>query len=84
MRDRVVRRYLASQVGEFQLPKDHLFGMEVPKGGSSCANCKFVSEDKKNCGNPYFQDWQKSLKTKDLSVLPAPADQYCCDVFSAA
>jgi len=80
---RVVLRVLGHQVGTFTLPKDHLFGMRVPDGGSSCAKCLFVSDDGKHCGNPYFQDWRKSLKEKDPSLLPHPADSYCCDVFQA-
>jgi len=73
----------AAQVGKFTLPKAHLFGMEVPKNGSCCSKCHFVSQDGKNCGNTYFQDWRKSLEVEDPSELPKPADQYCCDVFEA-
>ena len=62
--------------GEFQLPEEHKAGMIVPKGGSSCANCKFLSEDKKNCGNKYWIKWNGG-DTK----LPAPADEYCSDWF---
>jgi hypothetical protein len=81
---RVVRRHVqAQEVGKFELPPDHLFAMEVPEGGSSCAKCKFGSEDGKHCGNQYFQDWRKSLKAEDPSELPLPADRYCCDVFAA-
>lgn len=71
-------------VGKFTLPEDHLFGMRVPKGGSSCAKCKFAGSDGKHCGNTNFQDWQKSLGVADPSELPAPADEYCCDVFAAS
>lgn len=74
-------RTAADEVGEFELPKGHLFGMEVPKGGSACSKCKFVGKDKKSCGNEYFVKWRKSLKADDPNALPAPADEYCCDVF---
>lgn len=83
---RIVRRYLAKAdpTGEYRLPPDHLFGMPVPKGGSSCANCRFADGDGKHCGNNYFQDWRQSLgHTEDPGLLPAPADEYCCDVFAA-
>jgi hypothetical protein len=75
------RLAVAQGVGKFQLPEGHLFGMTVPEGGSNCAKCRFVSQDKLSCGNSYFQDWQRSLKAKDPSLLPEPAVQYCCDVF---
>lgn len=71
-------------VGKFMLPADHLFGMKVPKGGSSCAKCKFAGKDGKHCSSELFQDWRKSLNADDPSELPAPADEYCCDVFAAA
>ena len=82
---RIVRRYAAgkAEVGKFKLPEGHLFGMEVPEGGSSCAKCKWGSADAKHCANPYFQEWRKSLKAEDPSLLPLPADRYCCDVFAA-
>lgn len=58
-----------------EYPPDHKLGMEVPKGGSSCASCSFVSEDGKHCGNEVFQKWEGS------DVLPKPADEYCCDLY---
>lgn len=56
------------------LPPDHQLGMQVPKGGSMCANCKYLS-DPQTCGNPGFIKWNGSPQ------LPAPADQYCCDLY---
>lgn len=64
---------MVSQIPNFTLPADHKPGMRVPKGGSSCASCKFVSEDKLRCSNEYFIKWNGS------DVLPAPADEYCTD-----
>lgn len=78
-----VRLVLADDVGEFELPPGHMFGMKVPKGGSSCAKCKFLSEDKKHCGSNYFRLWRESLGVENPSEIPAPADEYCCDVFTA-
>jgi ADP-ribose pyrophosphatase YjhB (NUDIX family) len=54
-------------------PRDHKAGMRVPKGGSSCASCKYVSDDGKDCSNIHFRVWNGS------SHLPAPADEYCSD-----
>jgi hypothetical protein len=87
---RVARLFLARRstyaqlTGEFELPPGHLFGSEVPKGGANCAKCKFLSEDKKHCGNRYFQEWQESLEVEDPSELPKPPGSYCCDVFEAS
>jgi hypothetical protein len=59
---------------KFTLPKDHEAGMRVPKGGSSCSNCRFVSADSKECLNTHWVEWNGG-STK----LPAPADEYCSD-----
>lgn len=61
----------------FEVSPDHHFAMVVPKGGSSCAKCKYVSKDGKSCGNKYF------IKHRGGNgKLPAPADEYCCDEFA--
>jgi hypothetical protein len=78
--DRVARRYLAS-VGKTTYPDDHEFGMKVPKGGSACSKCRFLSKDHKHCGSDHFRIWHESVGADDPSLLPAPADEYCCDVF---
>lgn len=59
---------------KFELPKTHEAGMKVPKGGSSCANCRFAGADGKNCMNKYWVEWNGG-ETR----LPAPADSYCSD-----
>lgn len=59
---------------EKALPEDHQLGMRVPKGGSMCANCKFL-EGKNLCGNKAFQKWNGS------DMLPYPANEYCCDLY---
>lgn len=62
--------------GEFRLPYEHEPGMAVPKGGSSCANCKFMTMRGKevHCSEKNFQEWNGSSKvpTKDAS-------SYCSD-----
>lgn len=64
--------------GEFKLPDSHKAGMRVPKGGSSCASCKFLSDDKKHCLNEYWIEWNGGD-----SKLPLPADEYCSDWYVA-
>lgn len=56
------------------LPPNHELGMQVPKGGSCCANCKYLSGPQ-TCGNQGFITWNGSEQ------LPAPPDQYCCDLY---
>jgi hypothetical protein len=62
---------------EKALPANHQLGMRVPKGGSSCAKCKFLASPT-TCGNRGFIQWNGGSK------LPAPADQYCCDLYEVA
>ena len=56
------------------LPPDHQLGMQVPKGGSMCANCEYLVNPK-TCGNKGFVAWNGSPNS------PAPADEYCCDLY---
>jgi len=56
-------------------PEDHVPGMVVPKGGSSCAKCEYLGDDKKTCTNEYFIKWNGS------ELIPAPIDEYCSDWF---
>lgn len=58
---------------QLDFPADHEAGMRVPKGGSSCATCKFLRPGL-HCAEPGFQKWNGSNKipTKD-------ADAYCSD-----
>jgi len=57
------------------LPADHQLGMKVPKGGSMCANCRFLTSPT-TCSNKGFVEWNGSGK------LPNPADEYCCDLYA--
>lgn len=54
-------------------PPDHQAAMRVPRGGSMCANCKFLAPDGANCTEQNFIRWNGGPQ------LPAPADQYCSD-----
>ena len=58
------------------LPADHQLGMKVPKGGSMCANCRYLSSSN-TCGNKGFVKWNGSAK------LPEPANEYCCDLYES-
>lgn len=59
--------------GQFELPDNHIAGIRVPKGGSSCANCRFLSKDKLHCTEENFIKWNGS------DIIPAPIDSYCSD-----
>jgi len=54
-------------------PPDHKVGMQVPKGGSACAKCKYV--DGQDCTQKDFVKWNGS------DVIPKPVNEYCCDFF---
>jgi hypothetical protein len=58
---------------KFELPPGHKPGMRVPHGGSMCANCRFLAEDKKSCTNEYFIEWNGS------ELIPGKIDEYCSD-----
>jgi hypothetical protein len=63
--------------GPFILPDTHVAGMRVPKGGSSCANCRFARKlkDGPHCMNTYWITWnggQSRLPVDDPST-------YCSD-----
>jgi hypothetical protein len=54
------------------------FGMEVPKGGSSCLKCEYLKDaDQRLCGNADFIKWNGGPK------FTKPADRYCCNAFEA-
>jgi len=55
-----------------EYPTTHQPGMRVPKGGSSCATCRFLGPEN-TCKNRYFISYNGSNK------LPYPADEYCSD-----
>lgn len=60
--------------GEAQYPPDHQPGMAVSKGGSCCADCKYLKDEARRiCGNEYFIEWKGS------NVIPGEIDAYCSD-----
>lgn len=62
------------EVGKIvKYPPNHKPGMKVPKGGSNCANCKFLKDDRKSCGEPNFIAWNGS------PIIPGQIDSYCSD-----
>jgi hypothetical protein len=80
----MLRRLNESTFREFQpvqkvkYPPDHQPGIEVPRGGSMCLNCKFLGKDKKTCTEENFINWNGSNK------LPLSADRYCSDWYMPA
>lgn len=65
--------------GKAQYPPDHQPGMQVPNGGSMCANCKYLKDpDAGLCGNEYFVAWNGSDK------IPEDINQYCSDWYEPA
>ena len=64
--------HLRSGVAEYS--DAHRPGMRVPRGGSSCSNCRLISADRLHCTSPEFIAWRRGDDR-----LPAPADEYCSD-----
>jgi hypothetical protein len=75
--------YSRSTPTEAEYPPDHQAAMEVPKGGSNCAKCKFLGRDRKNCTNKFFIKWQGPDKPAGSSLIPLSIDRYCSDWFIA-
>lgn len=61
--------------GTFELPKNHIAAIQVPKGGSCCQNCKYVDVKNHACENKHYIKWNgDSGKLPDL-----PLDEICSD-----
>lgn len=60
--------------GPVEYPKDHMPGMKVPKGGSSCSSCKYWDGD--DCENKYYRKWNGGS-----GEIPTDPDSYCSDWF---
>jgi hypothetical protein len=63
--------------GKYKLPKNHQPAMQVPHGGSCCANCRFFENDEEHgewkCSNKMYQEWSGNV------VLPFNPTEYCSD-----
>ena len=55
-------------------PADHVPAIRVPKGGSLCTTCRYLTEDKLNCGQEDYIKWNNS----DPRLL-YPHDEFCSD-----
>jgi hypothetical protein len=68
--------------GPFILPDEHIAGMVVPKGGSSCANCRFadVRDDGPHCTESNWVAWNGGE-----SRLPVDdPETYCSDWYQSS
>ena len=57
--------------GQVNYPADHIPAMVVPKGGSCCANCRFLNKETKTCMEPNYINWNGS------AIIPITTDQFC-------
>lgn len=64
--------------GPFNLPPDHIAAMQVPKGGSCCANCAFVDVDNHACKEPNYITWNGG----DSTLPPLELDEICSDWYT--
>jgi hypothetical protein len=64
--------------GKATYPANHQAGMRVPHGGSMCANCKYLGDDKKSCTEENFIKWNGS------EAIPGKIDEYCSDWYMPA
>lgn len=83
-----MRPTLKVSAGEFTYPDDHQPGMEVPEGGSSCANCRFVVPNGPmgvSCSEPNFIAAELPGKPRGETKLPVQdSRRYCSDYWQPA
>ena len=65
-------------------PPDHKFGMEVPDGGSACSKCEYLADNKKDCSEEHFIEWQRRNGAEKPEKIPGKITAYCCDNFEEA
>lgn len=61
--------------GRFKLPTDHVAAMQVPAGGSCCANCRYVLPVEHACTNKFYIEWNGG----DMHLPKLPLDEICSD-----
>lgn len=62
----------------FKYPVSHKLGMQVPRGGSMCKNCRYLGDDHKTCTQGEWVKWNGGD-----NKLPFPDEDYCCDLYSS-
>lgn len=60
------------------LPPGHQVGLRVPKGGSSCASCRYYNPQGGRYGTCESSYYQASVGT---ALIPMPADEWCSDMY---
>lgn len=60
------------------LPPYKLYGENVPKTGTHCSNCEYLTDDKKHCKNENFIAWKgKNKPAGDDRIPGGDPDRYC-------
>jgi hypothetical protein len=60
----------------YHVPASHRPALEVPRGGSSCANCVLYSEEGGRHGSCKAEGYKTYYGTR---LLPMAADRFCSD-----
>lgn len=60
--------------GKAIYPADHKAGMQVPKGGSMCANCGLWEKKGNLCVSKHWIHWNGGD-----NKIPIAANEYCCN-----
>lgn len=58
------------------LPDRYPFAEQVPKGGTSCANCYYLGKDEETCRNKFY------IANNGDRKLLAKANEFCCMAWS--
>jgi len=78
--DVMFEEFRAGGKGKTSFPRDHVAAMRVPKGGSSCKNCKFVDVDAHACKSAHYVRWNGG----DPKLPDFGLDEICSDWYEPA
>lgn len=73
--DVTLEEFRAGGKGKTTYPRDHVSAMRVPKGGSCCANCKYVDKEAHACKSAHYRTWNGG----DGKLPALPLDEICSD-----
>jgi hypothetical protein len=69
-----IQKHIGAKPG---LPPYERYGEKVPHGGSKCANCEYLADNKKDCNNENFIAWDGPNKPAGDPTIPGKIDEYC-------
>lgn len=78
--DVTLEDFKAGGKGLASYPRDHVAMLRVPKGGSSCASCKYVDKAAHACKSAHYVRWNGG----DAKLPDHGLDELCSDWYEPA